>query len=523
MLGFAASGHAPRRVAILGNAAGTTARAYGVFFPAARVDGVEIDPKLSEIGRRYFDMRNPRLHLYHEDARPFIRRIDADYDVITVDAYRQPYIPFYLTTKEFFEEVRDHLRPHGVLVLNAGHPEGQDGFEKVLSATIGAAFPHVMRDPVKPTNTLIVASRAPLSRDGTAPGAAGPAASGGRAGPGARADRWRRVHRRQGAGRVADRQVDRGLRGGGRLASSRHGLPQVRARQLRRDVRRAQLGRAGALQHRPRRLRQARARAARDGLGGLARRGAPGQLRRAAGPLQPLRQRARGDRRGARRPGRDAAAVAAGDRRGLPRHLQARRDPALAVRALRRRRHPAPAGRLAGQGRGHGCREPPPHPGGDGGEGGGDGRPRRGRRRRLRRDDGACLGPLRSGRHRRRRPGPALLLVRHHGQGEGHPARAPLPARPRGVRVLPRREGRRALPRLRRVGLGRGDLPAARAVALRGRGPGPGPQGRIRPRGAPGLPLEARRAEHVHHADRAAGDDGQSRTPGRATRSASCG
>jgi spermidine synthase len=166
VLGFAASRRAPRRVAILGNAAGTTARAYERFFPATRVDGVEIDPKLSEIGRRYFDMNNPRLHLYHEDARPFIRRIDAKYDLILVDAYRQPYIPFYLTTREFFEEVRDRLRPDGVLVINAGHPSGQDAFEKVLSATIGAAFPYVKRDPVKPTNTLIVASRAPLTGAG---------------------------------------------------------------------------------------------------------------------------------------------------------------------------------------------------------------------------------------------------------------------------------------------------------------------------------------------------------------------
>jgi spermidine synthase len=166
VLSYAASGRTPRRVAILGNAAGTTARAYEQFFPATRVDGVEIDSELSEIGRRYFDMNNPRLHLYHEDARPFIRRIDADYDVITVDAYRQPYIPFYLTTVEFFEEVRDHLSPDGVLVLNAGHPRGEDAFEKVLSATIGEAFPYVMRDQVKPTNTLIVASPAPLSAAG---------------------------------------------------------------------------------------------------------------------------------------------------------------------------------------------------------------------------------------------------------------------------------------------------------------------------------------------------------------------
>jgi spermidine synthase len=163
--GFTARDEPPRRVAILGNAAGTTARAYEEFFPGTRVDGVEIDAELSEIGRRYFDMNNPRLHLYHEDARPFLRRIDADYDVISVDAYRQPYIPFYLTTVEFFETVRDRLRDDGVMIVNAGHPEGQDELEKVLTATIGEVFPHVLRDPIEPTNTLIVASRAPLSVD----------------------------------------------------------------------------------------------------------------------------------------------------------------------------------------------------------------------------------------------------------------------------------------------------------------------------------------------------------------------
>jgi spermidine synthase len=163
VLGFTAFETPPRRVAILGNAAGTTARAYEQFFPDTRVDGVEIDGELSEIGREYFDMNNPRLHLYHEDARPFLRRIDADYDVISVDAYRQPYIPFYLTTVEFFESVRDRLRDGGVLIVNAGHPEGQDELEKVLTATIGEVFPNVMRDPMEPTNTLIVASRAPLS------------------------------------------------------------------------------------------------------------------------------------------------------------------------------------------------------------------------------------------------------------------------------------------------------------------------------------------------------------------------
>jgi len=165
VLGFLAAEPEPRRVAILGNAAGTVSRGFERFFPRTRVDGVEIDHELSEIGRRYFDMNNPRLHLYHEDARPFLRRVDARYDQISLDTYRQPYIPFYLTTVEFFESVRDHLRPGGALIVNVGHPEGEDELEKVLTATIGEVFPHVARDPIQATNTLIVASRAPLSVD----------------------------------------------------------------------------------------------------------------------------------------------------------------------------------------------------------------------------------------------------------------------------------------------------------------------------------------------------------------------
>src|SRR5918997_1470655 len=172
-------------------AAGTTSRAYEEFFPRTRVDGVEIDSELSEIGRRYFDMNNPRLHLYHEDARPFLRRIDAKYDVISVDAYRQPYIPFYLTTVEFFETAREKLAPGGVVIVNVGHPEGQSELERVLTASVREVFPHVARDPIEPTNTLLVASEAPLS----------PARLR-RAAAGARFPRGLRVTARQAAARV---------------------------------------------------------------------------------------------------------------------------------------------------------------------------------------------------------------------------------------------------------------------------------------------------------------------------------
>jgi spermidine synthase len=160
---FAARVTPPRSVAILGNAAGTTARAFGHFFPSTRVDGVEIDGALTDVGRRLFDLRGPRLHVHTADARPFLRRADRRWDLIVVDAYRQPYIPFYLTTREFFTLVAEHLAPDGVVAINVGHPERSDALEKVLTATMRAVFTSVVRDPSQDVNTVLLGSDAPLS------------------------------------------------------------------------------------------------------------------------------------------------------------------------------------------------------------------------------------------------------------------------------------------------------------------------------------------------------------------------
>ncbi len=153
---FASLTEVPSRVAILGNAAGTVARAYGHYFPATQIDAVEIDPELAEIGRRYFDMRAPHLAVHDEDARPWLRDSEGGYDVIVLDAYRQPYIPFYLATREFFELVRDRLAPGGLLIVNVGHPDGSTELERVIGRTMSEAFPAVLRDPIEEENTLMI-------------------------------------------------------------------------------------------------------------------------------------------------------------------------------------------------------------------------------------------------------------------------------------------------------------------------------------------------------------------------------
>jgi len=155
-------GRAPRSIAILGNGAGTTVRAYGTLFPQTRIDAVEIDGQLTELGRRWFGLRDrPGLRLHTDDARPFLRRSDQRWEAIFVDAYRQPYIPFYLTTREFFRLARERLVPGGLVVVNAGHPEGSTQLERMLAAGLRDSFSHVARDPITKVNTLLLAADQP--------------------------------------------------------------------------------------------------------------------------------------------------------------------------------------------------------------------------------------------------------------------------------------------------------------------------------------------------------------------------
>ena len=141
------------------------------------------------------------------------------YDAIMVDAYRQPYIPFYLATREFFELARERLAPGGVVIVNVGHPEGSEELERVLGATMAAAFPRVLRDPIEPTNTLL------LGRRGAALGAAAAPQRRRRCRPTLRAARprgrrrarrrgcrRRGLHRRPRPGRVAGRPLPAGIR-----------------------------------------------------------------------------------------------------------------------------------------------------------------------------------------------------------------------------------------------------------------------------------------------------------------------
>lgn len=154
----------PREVLNIGSAAGTVPKQLITYYPGVHVDGVELDPDIVAVGREYFAMDDePDLTIHVQDGRPFLKTSNATWDFIAVDAYRQPYIPFYLTTREFFTEASDHLTAGGVLMINVGKTPGDSAVANAIAATMRDVFPSVYTTSAGSFNELIIATREPSS------------------------------------------------------------------------------------------------------------------------------------------------------------------------------------------------------------------------------------------------------------------------------------------------------------------------------------------------------------------------
>lgn len=155
-----------KNVCIVGLAAGTIARQYTAVFGPVAIDGIEIDPEIVKAGQRFFEMTQPNLNVIVEDGRLAMHRSEKHYDVVGIDAYRVPYVPWNLTTVEFFQEVRDHLTANGVVVINVGRTVNSSTKQQdrrlieAMTHTMLAVYPDVYTIDVPGSfNTILVATR----------------------------------------------------------------------------------------------------------------------------------------------------------------------------------------------------------------------------------------------------------------------------------------------------------------------------------------------------------------------------
>ncbi|HEX4215647.1 MAG TPA: fused MFS/spermidine synthase, partial [Candidatus Dormibacteraeota bacterium] len=157
----------PHRILILGLAGGTIARQYeAAFGGGVHMTGVELDPEIVKVARRYFALQEPDLRVVVGDARYFLatRPASVKYDAILVDVYQQPYIPFYMTTRQFFQLVREHLAPGGTAAINVGRTATDYRLVAAIASTMRPDFDSVyLLNPEHYLNTVVYGTTEPTS------------------------------------------------------------------------------------------------------------------------------------------------------------------------------------------------------------------------------------------------------------------------------------------------------------------------------------------------------------------------
>ena len=157
----------PLDIAIIGLAGGTSARQFHLAYgDSVHQVGIEIDPDILAAGYRYFHLGDSHVTSVVQDGRYWLATDHHRYDVIVMDAYRQPYIPFHLTTREFFQQARDHLKPGGVVVVNAGRTATDYRLVSAIASTMSSVYSSVyLVDVPRFTNTLVYGTTEPVTED----------------------------------------------------------------------------------------------------------------------------------------------------------------------------------------------------------------------------------------------------------------------------------------------------------------------------------------------------------------------
>ena len=130
-----------KRIALVGLGGGRTISYLVASLPAVVADVAELDPAVISLAKKYFGVDSTdRLHIHNRDGRIFLNQTKDKFDVILLDAYRGPFVPFHLTTQEFYRIVKSRLSDGGVVAQNV---EPSTMFFDSAYATMKSVFDQV--------------------------------------------------------------------------------------------------------------------------------------------------------------------------------------------------------------------------------------------------------------------------------------------------------------------------------------------------------------------------------------------
>ena len=139
----------PKSVLVVGFGAGVTAGSFVLYPEIQRIVICEMEPLIPPTATEYFAkenysvMHNPRVQMVYDDARHFVLTTNEKFDIITSDPIH-PWVKGSATlySKEYFELVKQHLNPGGIVTQWVPLYESDDATVKSEVATFFDVFPN---------------------------------------------------------------------------------------------------------------------------------------------------------------------------------------------------------------------------------------------------------------------------------------------------------------------------------------------------------------------------------------------
>lgn len=152
---------------MVGLGGGSAQKSFGFYYPGLRIETVEIDPAVVNVAERFFYFKKGVNQVVHiSDGRQFLNRTTNLYGAIIMDAYHSgrygSYVPYHLTTKEFFEIALSRLTTNGVIAYNViGTINGfQSDVVGAVYKTMKSVFPQVYLFPARESmNVVLIGTR----------------------------------------------------------------------------------------------------------------------------------------------------------------------------------------------------------------------------------------------------------------------------------------------------------------------------------------------------------------------------
>lgn len=128
-----------KNLLILGLGGGAAVKLYNQAYQVSHITGVELDPLIIGVAKKYFQLTDANLTIVRDDAVRYLQRVEEKFALIILDTFRENVFVDACASWPFLEKTKECLAPDGVLLVNRvaadpANPELEEKLTKIFKS-----------------------------------------------------------------------------------------------------------------------------------------------------------------------------------------------------------------------------------------------------------------------------------------------------------------------------------------------------------------------------------------------------